>query len=53
MKIEGFVANVTAVGCPDREERSILEVILALRFFWPIQAIFVVRETLCDVGTPS
>ena len=29
MKIEGLVANVTAVGSPQRAERAILGVILA------------------------
>ena len=33
MKIEWLVANVAAVGSPDRVERSILGVILAGRFF--------------------
>ena len=53
MKTEWFVANASAVGFPDRAERAILGVILAERFFFPIQAVFVVREPLCDVGTPS
>ena len=47
MKTESLVANVTAVGSPDRAERAILEVILAGRFFLPVQAVFVVREPLC------
>ena len=34
MILERFVANVTAVGSPDRAERAILSVILAGRFFW-------------------
>ena len=33
MKIEWFVANVKAVGFPDRVERAILGLILAGRFF--------------------
>ena len=32
MKIEWLVANVTAVGSPDRAKRAILEVILVGRF---------------------
>ena len=53
MKIEWLVANVTAVGFPDRGKRAILEVILAGRFFLPIQAVFVVGGPPCDVGPPS
>ena len=52
MKIKWFVADVTAVGSPDRKEFAMLGVILAGRFL-PIQAVLVVREPLCDVGTPS
>ena len=33
MEIEWFVANVTAMGSPDRAERAILGVILAGRVF--------------------
>ena len=51
MKIVWLVANVTNVGSPDRAERAILEVVLARRFF--VQAVFVVEESLCYVGTPS
>ena len=51
MKIKWFVTDVTAVGTPDRAERAILKLILAGPFFWPIQAVFVVGEPLCDVGT--
>ena len=36
----------------DRAERAILKVVLA-GLFWPIQAVFVVGEQLCDVGTSS
>ena len=51
MKIEWLVADVTAVGFPDRAERAILWMILA-GLFWAVQAIFVVGEPLWDVGTP-
>ena len=53
MKIEWLVTNVTAVGSPDRAKRAILGVILAGDFFCPIQAVFVVKEPLCDVKNPS
>ena len=53
MKIEWFITSVTAVESLDRAERAILGGILVGRFFLPIQAIFVVGEPLCDVGTPS
>ena len=53
MKIEWLVADVIAVGSPDRAERAILGVILAECFFLPIQAVFRVGEQLCGVGTPS
>ena len=53
MKIEWLVTYVvTAVNSSDRAAHAILGVILAGRFFWQIQAVFVVREPLCDVGTP-
>ena len=52
MKIEWFVANVTAVGSPDRVEHAIWEVIL-VSVFLSVKAIFVAREPLCDVETPS
>ena len=52
MNIEWLNTDVTAVGCPDRAERAILGVILA-GLFWPIKAICVAGEPLCDVGTPS
>ena len=42
MKIEWLVTNVTVVRSADRAERAILEVILAVLFFLPIQAVFVV-----------
>ena len=51
--MEWLVADVTAVGSPDRAECVILRVILAGRVFWPIQAVFVVGEPICGVGTPS
>ena len=51
MKIEWFVTDVTAVGSPDSAECAILCATLAI--FWPIQTVFVVRESLCGVGTPS
>ena len=54
VKIEVFVANVTAVGSPDRAKRAILKVILAGRFFAiHIQAVFAVEEPLSETGTPS
>ena len=54
MKIRWFVTKVTAVGSPDRAERAILGVILAV-FFWAIQSNFCGRggEPLCDVRIPS
>ena len=42
MKIEWLVANVTAVGSPERAEHAIWGVILAVRFVWPIQPVVVV-----------
>ena len=51
MKTEWLVADVTAVGSPDRAEHANFEVILAV--FLPIQAVYLVRELPCDVGTPS
>ena len=53
MKIEWFVADVTAVGFIDRAERAILGMFVAGRVFWPIEVIFVVGEPLCGVETPS
>ena len=49
MKTKWLVANVIGVGSRDRAERAVLEGAL----FCPIQAVFVVGEPLCDVGTPS
>ena len=51
MKIEWLVTDVSAVGSPDRVQRSILGVILGV--FWPIQAAFVVEELPCDLEIPS
>ena len=53
LKIKWVIANVTAVGSPNRAERAILGRILAGALFWIVQAVFVVREPLCDVGTSS
>ena len=50
MKIEWAVANVTSATSPDRAERAIHGVILG---FLPVQATFVVKEPLCDVGILS
>ena len=52
MKIKWLVADITAVGSPDRAERTILGVILAVRFC-PIQTKIAVREPLSDVKTSS
>ena len=53
MKKEWLVTNVTAVRFPDRAEHVILKVILAVHYFLPIKAVFVVEESLCDVGRQS
>ena len=53
MKTEWLVAGVTAVRSPDRADRAFLGVIFAGPFFWPIQAAFVAKETLCDVSILS
>ena len=53
IKIECLVATVPAVESPDRAERAFWGMILAGRFFWPVQAAFVVGAPLCDVQTPS
>ena len=50
MKIEWLFAIVTHAGSPDRAECAILGMIFGP--FWPIQAIFVVEEPLCDVRIP-
>ena len=51
MKLEGLFPDVTPVGSPVRAEREILGTILDI--YLPIPATFVVREPVCDVGTPS
>ena len=48
-----MVTNATAIGFPDRAKRAVLECDFGLAFSLPIQAVVVVGETLCDVGTPS
>ena len=53
MKIDWLITNLTTFGSPDRDERAIWEVILGRAVFWPIQAVFVIREPLCDIGTSS
>ena len=53
IKIESLVADATAVGSPDIAERDIFLGDFGLALFWPIQAVFVVREPFIDVGTPS
>ena len=53
MKKEWLVADVTSVGSPDIAERAILWGDFGWALFWPIQAVFVVGEPLCDIGTPS
>ena len=52
MKIEWLVADVTAVGSPDRAERAILGVILAGRVFGQSRSFLWSEEPLCGVGTP-
>ena len=51
MKIEWLVADVTAVRAPDRVEYYFTSD-FGWALFWPIQAVFVVGEPLCDVGPP-
>ena len=51
MKMKWLVADVTAVGSPARAEHAILGGDFGWALFWPIQAIFVVGEPFCDVGT--
>ena len=52
LEIEGLIADVTAIGSPDRAKRAILGVML-VHCFLPIQAVFVVGEPLCCVGNPT
>ena len=52
MKIEWFVTNVTAARSPDTEERVFWGV-FGFAVFEQFRPIFVVREPLCNVGTPS
>ena len=51
MKTECLVADVTLGASPYRAEHYILGMILGA--FWPIHAVFVVGEQLCDVGIRS
>ena len=51
MNIKWLVADVTAVEAPDIAEHAILGMIFCWALFWPIQAVSVVREPLCDVVT--
>ena len=51
MRLEWFVANVTAVEFPDRAERASLGVIVAGRFF-SIQDVFVVGEPVLRCRNP-
>ena len=54
MKLEWLVADVTAVGSSDRAERAMyFGGDFGSAFFLSVQAVFVVGETFCDVGTPS
>ena len=53
MKIEWLISDIIAVRSPDRVERAILKLILADHYFLPIQAVFVVDESICDVGAQS
>ena len=46
------VIQVTAAWSPDKVEHAISGVILA-GLFLPIQAAFVGREPVCDIGSPS
>ena len=52
LKIEWLVANVTPVGSPARAEHDVLGLLL-LDVGWPIQAIFLVEKSLCDIAIPS
>ena len=51
--MQWLVADVTAVGSPDIcSGTCYIGGDFGWAFYWPIQAVFVVRELLCDVGTP-
>ena len=52
MNTEWSVTDVTAVESSDRANIAILGILLAV-CFWTIQAVFVVGEQRCHVGTPS
>ena len=52
MKIKWLITDVTPVGSPDREERAIVEVILARRFLTN-SGPSVVKGSLCGEGTRS
>ena len=51
MKMEWFVANLTAVDAPISAKNTVYWVIFGT--VWPTWAAFVVREPLCDLETPS
>ena len=53
MNIKWLVADVAAVRSPDRAEHAkYFGSDFGWTFFWSIQAVFLVWEPLCDVGTP-
>ena len=52
MKIKWLVADIPAVESPYIAERAIFGGDFGWALFSPIQAVVVVREQLCDVGTP-
>ena len=47
-----MVTDAPAIGSPGRAERAVLGGHFGWACSWPIQAIFVVAEPLCGVGTP-
>ena len=51
MKIEWLVTNMTSVKSHASAEYAIFGGILD--FLWPIQAVIVIGEPLCDVEIPS
>ena len=53
MKIKWLVADVTAVGTPLYIGTCYFGDDFGWALFWPIQAVFVVGEPFCDVGTAS